>query len=46
LTAFLNEIEENKLDTDASIYTDVDNYASSNGHQMDQKVNFNIHNLR
>ncbi len=37
LTSFINEIEENKLNNDATIYGNINNYASQPSHQIDQK---------
>lgn len=37
LTSFINEIEENKLDNDNTIYGDINRYASHPSHQMDGK---------
>ncbi len=37
LTRYINEIENNKLDTDNDIYNDVNGYASQPSHQMDRK---------
>lgn len=37
LTRFIDEVESNKLDNDATIYNDIDNYASHASHQMDRK---------
>lgn len=45
LTRFINDIENNKLDNDATIYNDINNYAASNAHQMDKKARFNRHNI-
>ena len=45
LTRYINDIENNKLDNDATIYNDVNNYAASDVHQMDKKVGFNRHNI-
>lgn len=37
LTRFINEIEENKLDNDNTIYDDINWYASQPSHQIDER---------
>lgn len=45
LTTFISDIENNKLDNDATIYNDINNYAASDAHQMDQKAKFSLSHI-